>query len=559
MSIKNFIFSHQLKFLYFLVVVFIFIIVFFVSHSVFAYSGTRYYATTNGTTDITPSASFYSVCNSSFLIGDRNDPPDNGWGNLHSFYSSGSGSIGITAWSHSHNPGGTNHFMLGCDGSGSFTDPQYYILYDFVGGVITTTAPPTCSDGIQNQDETAIDFGGICPETETISSDITTLTTWDRSHLYLVSGDIEVTSGHTLTIEPGTIVKFDTATPSSLTINGNLVAEGDTGDDHSLGKIFFTSSKDDSLLGLDTNSDGNSTSPTAGDWGGISIGSGGSASFDFAVVRYAGATGTSEAQIYNDGGTLTMEHSDVVHGTTYGIKNSSGTSDISSTDIGFNDYGFYLAGGTASVTADNVIHDNSSYGIYNNTVSSIDAEDNYWGDPTGPYQDSSNLFGLGNAVSDYVDFDPWTDNKHYITNELFDCSGLNSCTSVYDNELRWKNVDATSYATQVSAALSTWNALANVTFTEDNSTPALEFYKVNRDDVAWKGKLDFGEDPDYLNLNSYYLDDNTSSQIQNTITHELGHALGLWHSYTGNVMYFNQTSQTTLGPQDLSDYYYLWP
>ena len=222
------------------------------------------------------------------------------------------------------------------------------------------SVPETCSDGIQNQNETAIDFGGICPEVETISSDITTSTTWNSGHLYLVSGNIEVATGDILTIEPGTIVKFNTETPSSLTVNGTLVSEGDEGDsDTSLGKIFFTSSKDDSLLGLDTNGDGNATSPTAGDWGGITIGSGGNASFDYAIIRYAGATGTSEAEVYNDGGTVTLEHSGVIHGTTYGIKNTSGTTTISEdSEIGFNDYGLYKNGGTLSVTG-SVIHDNS--------------------------------------------------------------------------------------------------------------------------------------------------------------------------------------------------------
>jgi hypothetical protein len=437
---------------------------------------------------------------------------------------------------------------------------DYWSHFTISGGAFLP--PATCSDGIQNQNETAIDFGGICPEIQTVSSDITTSTTWDRGHLYFISGNIEITTGDTLTIEPGTIIKFDTSTASSLTVNGTLIAVGNAGDDHSLGEIFFTSSKDDSLLGLDTNSDGNSTSPTAGDWGGIVIGSGGSATFNLAVVRYAGATGTAEAEVYNDGGTLTVENSDFVHGTTYGIKNLSGTTDISNkSDIGFNDYGIYNAGGTVSITG-SVIHDNSLYGIYNNTVSNIVAENNYWGDPTGPYHNSSNLSGLGNAVSNYVDFDPWTDYKHYISHELIPdnyCANFNECTSVYNNELRWKNVNVTSYSSQLSSALSTWDALGSVDIIEDNSTPSLEVHESSVDDVNWKGRWIPEVSPDSLILNSYYLTGNTSSQIQNTITHEIGHALGLYHSYTGNIMYFNQTSQTSLGPQDESDYYYLWP
>ena len=37
----------------------------------------------------------------------------------------------------------------------------------------------------------------------------------------------------------------------------------------------------------------------------------------------------------------------------------------------------------------------------------VDAESNWWGDATGPYHPTANPGGLGDSVSDYVDFDPW--------------------------------------------------------------------------------------------------------------------------------------------------------
>jgi hypothetical protein len=37
----------------------------------------------------------------------------------------------------------------------------------------------------------------------------------------------------------------------------------------------------------------------------------------------------------------------------------------------------------------------------------IIAWDNWWGDPSGPYHPSLNPLGLGDSVSDYVDFSPW--------------------------------------------------------------------------------------------------------------------------------------------------------
>ncbi|MBA7711539.1 hypothetical protein ES703_120505 [subsurface metagenome] len=58
----------------------------------------------------------------------------------------------------------------------------------------------------------------------------------------------------------------------------------------------------------------------------------------------------------------------------------------------------------------NNIYGNTNYGLNNTDGATysrtVDAESNWWGDPTGPYH-ISNLGGTGNAVSDYVDFVPW--------------------------------------------------------------------------------------------------------------------------------------------------------
>ena len=87
----------------------------------------------------------------------------------------------------------------------------------------------------------------------TISADISTNTTWNSSDgTYLINGAIAVNSGVTLTINAGTVVKFQTGT-SKLTIDGTLNAQGSSGS-----KIYFTAYADDSIGG-DTNSDGASS------------------------------------------------------------------------------------------------------------------------------------------------------------------------------------------------------------------------------------------------------------------------------------------------------------
>jgi parallel beta-helix repeat protein len=55
----------------------------------------------------------------------------------------------------------------------------------------------------------------------------------------------------------------------------------------------------------------------------------------------------------------------------------------------------------------NDIYDNVGFGVCAGTTIVISADSNWWGDATGPYHPTANPGGLGDTVSDYVDFDPW--------------------------------------------------------------------------------------------------------------------------------------------------------
>jgi len=92
--------------------------------------------------------------------------------------------------------------------------------------------------------------------TDTIRGTITTNTTWTANKTYCLSGLVYVASGVTLTIQPGTIVRGDTAAGSKnsalvITKNAKLNAIGTVDS-----AIVFTSGKDTATRGL-------------GDWGGI--------------------------------------------------------------------------------------------------------------------------------------------------------------------------------------------------------------------------------------------------------------------------------------------------
>jgi hypothetical protein len=87
--------------------------------------------------------------------------------------------------------------------------------------------------------------------TTTISANITTNTTWTSGNTYLLVGNISVTPGNTLTIQPGTVIRGDKASKACLIITkgAKINAQGTV-----TNPIVFTSNE-------------NSRNPA--DWGGV--------------------------------------------------------------------------------------------------------------------------------------------------------------------------------------------------------------------------------------------------------------------------------------------------
>ncbi len=70
--------------------------------------------------------------------------------------------------------------------------------------------------------------------------------------------------------------------------------------------------------------------------------------------------------------------------------------------------GIYCGYYASPVIRYNNIIDNAGYGVRNVDQSLVVlAENNWWGDATGPYNPITNPGGLGDTVSHYVDYDPW--------------------------------------------------------------------------------------------------------------------------------------------------------
>ncbi|MCP4129850.1 MAG: hypothetical protein GY754_02425, partial [bacterium] len=63
----------------------------------------------------------------------------------------------------------------------------------------------------------------------------------------------------------------------------------------------------------------------------------------------------------------------------------------------------------------NKITNNLTMGVDNETETTVDFQENWWGNATGPYNATLNPSGTGNAVSAYVDFAPWFTDEGMTT------------------------------------------------------------------------------------------------------------------------------------------------
>lgn len=123
---------------------------------------------------------------------------------------------------------------------------------------------------------------GTCPTTD-ITSDITASVEWTQAcEPFIIDAPlVTVTSGATVTIDPGVVVKFISG--AELAVSGAVQAVGTA----SL-PVIFTSIKDDASDGKDSGGDG-TTAPQPGDWTSMVFSGSTASNLDFVDVRYGGA------------------------------------------------------------------------------------------------------------------------------------------------------------------------------------------------------------------------------------------------------------------------------
>lgn len=195
-----------------------------------------------------------------------------------------------------------------------------------------------------------------------VTSNITTNTTWTAtgSPYDLDSSKITISSGITLTIEPGVTVDFNAGESATLWDDGTIKALGTAAS-----PIIFTSSQ--ALL----------ESGAPGQYNGLNIESG-NASSSFSYTNfYYGAPGSGHYFGYavlkiRKGSTVTIDHSIFEHNAYSGIGVSEGgTANVSSTTLVNN-------GGGLSAIGENIVHLNHDT-IANNTEAGV-----FWDAPEKP-------------------------------------------------------------------------------------------------------------------------------------------------------------------------------
>jgi hypothetical protein len=160
---------------------------------------------------------------------------------------------------------------------------------------------------------------------------INTNVVWGASSNYsmVASGDITIAAGASLEVKAGTVIKF--RQNNRIIVYGHLEAKG-----REDAPINFTDFRND-LVGGDANRDVDETLPEVGWWRSISLLNEGTASFDYCIIGYLGASDRAGV-IKNSTGAFSMLNSTIhdVKGDGLRIDNAAGGTEVRYTTLSYN-------------------------------------------------------------------------------------------------------------------------------------------------------------------------------------------------------------------------------
>lgn len=218
-------------------------------------------------------------------------------------------------------------------------------------------------------------------------------TTWGGDEVIVIDNGsgIVINSGATLTIEPGTVIKFG-ENNNIVILDGSLVTTGEGGE-----FVTFTSLKDDSAGG-DTNGDGDATSPSLGDWGYI-ITSDANANIglNYTEIKYAGG-GYPVLPLYfivQEADRIEIDNSLILNNNGSMLIYNFNEFRINYTDIYNPDFCYDMGG-----------EEFCGSGVINMASYPIDATYIYWGHNEGPTIDPEGDI-MGTVIQGLVDYIPF--------------------------------------------------------------------------------------------------------------------------------------------------------
>ncbi|MCP3882680.1 MAG: hypothetical protein GY701_30440, partial [Sulfitobacter sp.] len=192
----------------------------------------------------------------------------------------------------------------------------------------------------------------------TVSGTLNSDTTWGAG-VYYVSDYLTISSGATLTILPGVVVKF--AAQRYLNISaGALYAVGTVSK-----PIVFTAYTDDSVGG-DSNGDGSATSPVRGYWDRILFSDGtldGVTRLEHVQVRYGGSS--NNGNVHVNRANIAILNSEIRDSSHVGIYSYNASPRIEGNRIADNNsIGIHMPYHGAAQILDNTVENNAGHGIY---------------------------------------------------------------------------------------------------------------------------------------------------------------------------------------------------
>jgi RHS repeat-associated protein len=261
-----------------------------------------------------------------------------------------------------------------------------------------------------------------------VSGTISSNTTWTLANSpYVMTGNVTVNAGVTLTIQPGVVVKLN-STSRQLIVNGALHAVGTAGS-----HIVFTSYQDDTAGG-DTNGDGGATAGAPGQWFQINIKGSGS-ELKYADVRYGGwGTGdTAYGAVYVSNGAqdFVIEDSTLTDNQRSALRVGGAGVTVKRTTLERNAIGVAVNMGWVKAEDGTLVRDNSHYGLWFNYVYT------YSGTPSS-IMDSEISGNDGNGI--YIGADQTLPTQywpHGNRNNIYDNTGDQLGTRYTKRDVDW--------------------------------------------------------------------------------------------------------------------------